>query len=59
MNNIQFSNHNKKYTNFEQLSYPAKKAIDLIEEMDINGNLKELNKIMLLLEKIKNKCCIK
>lgn len=57
------SNHNetleedKYYINLECLSYPARKSILIIKEIDMEGKLNELNKIVSLLDKIKNKCC--
>lgn len=48
---------NKKYIYLEELSYPARKSISIIKEIDKKGKLLELNKIVSLLDKIKNKCC--
>lgn len=48
---------NKIYIDLGDLSYPARKSILIIKEMDKKGKLIELNKIVSLLDKIKNKCC--
>lgn len=48
---------NKDDIDLEELSYPASKSISIIKEIDSKGKLKELNKIVSLLDRIKNKCC--